>query len=277
MFVRKVFLVFWGLLLVSCAKNEASREVWLDDEQSGPIYLQVDGVAHADAGKLAIIQHGLASHLGHSVVQTAKKAFLDNGYVVITFDSRNSLGKSGGNIKDVRLASFERDLAEVVDWVSRQDFYSEPFALVGHSLGGASVLQYTAENPSRVGKLIPVTPVVSGQKWEAACLSEMHDFCENWKKNGFYRYQTEDIPYQVVETAKAYDALKLADKIKADVLLVTAEDDFVIPPRDVEDLYDALSFPKHLVTVPQSGHNFETEENQQDLYRSIAAFLQSAD
>lgn len=264
------------VLLTACAKESLPpKEAWIKDAREEPVYLRVDGLENAGNEKLAIIQHGLASNMEHPAVQTAKKAFLDNGYVVVTFDARYSLGKSGNDVSKVRLQTFEEDLKMVVDWAGKQKFYHEPFALAGHSLGGAAVLLYAAENPAKVGQLVPITPVVSGRRWEDSCMVNMTDFCKNWKKNGFYNYQTAVIPYAVVEEAKSYDALKLAGGIKADTLLVTAEDDNVIRPRDVEELYKALPGQKSFEIVPQSGHNFQTGQNRQDLYKAIAGFLQA--
>ena len=82
--------------------------------------------------------------------------------------------------------------------------------MAGHSLGGASVLQYSAENASVIDAVIPITPVVSGVTWENSCMFYMPDFCKDWKKKGFYDYQTVVLPYTVVEEAKNYDALRLA-------------------------------------------------------------------
>ena len=49
----------------------------------------------------------------------------------------------------------------------------------------------------------------------------------------------------------------------------------VIRPRDVEELYEALPGKKSFEIVPQSGHNFQTGQNRQDLYKAIAGFLQA--
>lgn len=273
--MKKILSAVFGavLFLAACAGSGQPREVWLQNAQSETIYLQIDGYETADSGKLAVIQHGLASSFAHPAVQAAKQAFLDNGYLVITFDSRYSLGKSDGSVIDVRLSTFEDDLKTVLAWAKKQDFYGEPFALAGHSLGGASVLQYAAQNPALVAKVVPITPVVSGKRWEAGCLAYMPDFCKNWKKNGFYNYQTEVIPYAVVEEAMSYDAVRAAKDIRAQTLLITVADDHVIVPQDVKDLYQALGADKSLGVVSAGGHNFKTEQSRQDLYHLIAEFL----
>ena len=271
--MKKIHVVLFLFILTACIGQEPSRENWLKNSANEIIYVQVEGYEHRRNKKIAFIQHGLASNLEHSAVQTAKKAFLDNGYLVIIFDSRYSMGKSDGEVINVRLATFKKDLETVINWAKKQNFYREPFILAGHSLGGASVLQYSAENASVIDAVIPITPVVSGVTWENSCMFYMPDFCKDWKKKGFYNYQPVVLPYTVVEEAKNYDALRLAKDIKARVLLITAEDDHIIAPQDVKALYQALETKKSLGIVSEGGHNFTTERSRQELYNSIAAFL----
>ena len=45
--------------------------------------------------------------------------------------------------------------------------------------------------------------------------------------------------------------------------------------RSIEELYKALPGQKSFEIVPQSGHNFQTGQNRQDLYKAIAGFLQA--
>ena len=270
--MKKICMLLMVLLLAGCMHRSPYTAFWIKNSRGEPLYLQVAGAENTGNRKLAIIQHGLASDMSHPAVQAVKKAFLARGYVVITFDSRYSLGKSGGGVLRARLSTFEEDLRTVVNWAKGQSFYHEPFALAGHSLGGASVLVYAAGHPEQAGILIPITPVVSGQRWEDFCLSRL-SFCRDWKKDGFYVYDGEQISYQVVETAKTYDALALSGRIKADVLLIAAEKDAVVKTEDVEDLYHALRTNKRLAVVPESGHNFESRQYQQRLYKDILDFL----
>ena len=271
--MKKLYISLFLLLLASCSENNRPQEIWIKNTDNESIYLQLSGNKDTDSPHLAIIQHGLASNMEHPAVQTAKQAFLDKGYLVITFDSRHSLGKSDGKVINVRLETFENDLETVINWAKKQKFYREPLTLAGHSLGGASVLQYAAGHPSGIDRIIPITPVVSGNRWEKSCMTNMTDFCQNWKQNGVYNYQTEIIPYAVVEDAKAYDALQLTNNIKARTLLITVKDDNIIAPHDVKELYDAFAAPKSFGSVSDGGHNFATEQSRRELYDLIIGFL----
>ena len=270
-----LFVVFWA---IACSKNEPVQDIFIKNAQNETLYVHIDGAENASHHRLALLQHGLASNMEHVAIQSAKKAFLDKGYVVVTFDSRYSLGKSDGEVENVRLSTFVEDLKTVVDWAKQQKFYAEPFALAGHSLGGASVISYAAEYPQQVSYLIPITPVISGDSWEKTCMKYMPDFCKHWKETGTYEYKTEEktsvIPYRLVEDTKSYNALMLAPKLQANTLLISAGEDIVIDKEDIRTLSENISSSHQNVTVATSGHNFEHEQNQTDLYQAIFDFIE---
>jgi len=55
-------------------------------------------------------------------------------------------------------------------------------------------------------------------------------------------------------------------------LLIAAKDDIIINPKDIEKLSNTIKKAKAVV-IPSSGHNFETNKNQADLYQAINTFL----
>lgn len=276
--MKKFYTVVILICMAACAHLNQNKEYWITNANNESIYVKVDGLYNTPNQKLVFIEHGLASNLNHQTVETAKKAFLNNGYTVITFDARYSLGNSGNEVKFVTLSTFKQDLETVIDWAKDKPFYSKPFALSGHSLGGASVIAYSAEHPSKVNMLIPITPVISGTLWENSCMKNLPDFCPTWKKNGSYEYtdtknhKTAVIPYKVVTGTKTYDATKLASKINAKTLLIAAQDDIIINPEDLKNLSHKIKDGQS-ATISASGHNFEERQNRQDLYQVINAFL----
>ena len=277
--MRKLYIAFFCIFVVSCANFSQPTEVWIKNSQNENIYIKIDGLQNASHHKLAFIQHGLASNMQHPAVQMAKQAFLDHNYVVITFDSRYSLGNSGNNVEKVSLSSFEEDLQTVIDWAKTQPFFSKPFALAGHSLGGASVIQYSAHHPDDIAVLIPITPVISGNLWEKSCFANLSDFCHQWQQNGTYEYTDENnhktalISYDIITKSKSFNAYQLAPIITAQTLLIAAENDIIINPADVKRLSRTFPKPSQAVVVPDSGHNFEKEQHQHELYSDITSYL----
>ncbi len=278
MIMRKICLLLI-FLLWSCSQPQTTKRTTLITPQNDPLFVMVEGLDNADNHKLAFIQHGLASNQQHQAVQAAKKAFLANGYVVVTFDSRHSLGKSSRDVENTRISTFAEDLNNVTAWAAKQNFYSEPFAVAGHSLGGASVWTYAVQNPQKVNILIGIAPVISGDLWELSCFKNMPEFCRKWKSDGAYTYQTPDgkdkalISYQTLEDAKSFSALDDAQSLKAQPFLIAADNDNVIPPQDIQKLYDRLPAPKYMAIITDSSHNFVSGKNQDDLTEAISSFL----
>lgn len=272
--MKKFYILILLIFTISCNISSYPANLWISNTQNEQLYVSIDGMNNISHHKLAILQHGLASNMNHVAIQTAKKAFLDNHYVVITFDSRHSLGKSDNEVEKVRLQTFYEDLQTVVNWAKTQKFYQEPFALAGHSLGGASVLMFAAQYPDKVSTLIPITPVISGDLWEKSCMKNMTDFCHEWKQNEFYQYtdlksrKTVNIPYAVITDSKNYNAQKIAPQIKAKTLLIGAQNDIITDEKDFPDLVNG-----NKLVINSSGHNFENIQNQNDLYQAITAFL----
>ena len=277
--MKKFYMIIFLGLVVACAPQKQSDEFWIKNKQNEQLYVRVDYPYHTPNQKLVFIEHGLASNLNHQVVETLKKAFLDNHYTVITFDTRYALGLSGNNVKFARLSTYEEDLETIISWAKTQPFYHEPFALSGHSLGGAAVFQYSARNPDIVDILVPVTPVISGDLWEASCMKNMTDFCKTWQQKGFFEYtdsknhKTAVIPYQIVSDTKSYNAYNIASKINARTLLIAAENDHVIAPLDLKKLSQAIKTNGNEITVKSSSHNFEKLQSRLDLYRTVSQFI----
>jgi lysophospholipase len=113
--------------------------------------------AHGEARLALVMVHGYSAHCG--LYRHVGNALASSGISVTQFDCRGH-GRSGGlrgHIVD--FDDYVEDLAMVADWARQQDA-GKPWALLGHSLGGAvalaSVLNQTrAEKP---GRLVLVAP-----------------------------------------------------------------------------------------------------------------------
>src|SRR3989344_7367385 len=117
---------------------------------------------------LAFVMHGLGGFKEQKHIQTFADAFREKGFIVIRFDTTNTLGESDGAYEDATVTNYYEDLEDVIGWASGQRWYQEPFYLAGHSLGGLSVALYAEKYPEKVKGLIPISTVVSGKLSEDA-------------------------------------------------------------------------------------------------------------
>jgi len=98
--------------------------------------------AQADVRLSVIFVHGFSAHC--ALYRHVGRALSAKGVAVTTFDGRGH-GRSGGQRGHVQeFADYLDDLAMIVEWARSQN-PDLPWALVGHSLGGAIVASYTLD------------------------------------------------------------------------------------------------------------------------------------
>jgi pimeloyl-ACP methyl ester carboxylesterase len=207
---------------------------------------------------LAFVLHGLSGNKEQPHIQTMAKAFKEEGYTVVSFDTTNSFGESDGELEDVTITSSYEDLEDVIEWAKNQIWYKEPFALAGHSLGSICILLYTEKFPEKVKALAPISTVVSGKlSWETKDSGNL----DKWKEEGIriwkgHSGKEKRLKWSHMEDRLKYDVLPDIDKIKVPVLLIVGEHDTSTPVEHQQLLYDKLDCEKEIHIIKGAEHTF---------------------
>ncbi|MBU0471688.1 MAG: lysophospholipase [Nanoarchaeota archaeon] len=125
---------------------------------------------------LAFVMHGLGGYKEQPHIRSFIESFLEENFNVISFDTTNTFGESDGLYEDATVTNYYEDLEVVIEWSKKQEFYSEPFFLAGHSLGGICITLYAQKKPNKIKGLAPISTVVSGK------LSLKTPKSSEWKK-----------------------------------------------------------------------------------------------
>jgi lysophospholipase len=98
--------------------------------------------AKGEIRRSLIMVHGFSAHCG--LYRHVGAAFASAGIAVTQFDCRGHGRSSGrrGHVDD--FDEYLNDLAMIVDWARQQDA-KKPWALLGHSMGGAIALAYVLD------------------------------------------------------------------------------------------------------------------------------------
>jgi len=210
---------------------------------------------------LAFVMHGLGGFKEAPHIETFAKAFVENGYAAVRFDTTNSIGESEGKYEDATITNYYEDLEDVITWAKSQKWYQEPFCLAGHSLGGVSVALYAERHPEKVKAVAPISTVVSGK-----LSTETHEYrgtIEEWKKTGWHVRESRSkpgmilkLPWSHMEDRLKYDLLPEAHKLTMPVLLIVGEKDDGTPPEHQKTLFDKLSNMKELHIIKGAPHTF---------------------
>lgn len=216
--------------------------------------------------------HGQSGFKEQPHVRTFIDAFLEKGFTVVSFDVANTIGESEGNASDATITSYYEDLVDVVKWSESQEWYEEPFALAGHSLGGICSALYAENHPSKVKALAPISTVVSGKlSYEAHPKEELKE----WKRTGWQIKHSKSkpgvtirLPWSNMEDRLKYDLLKKAGQLTMPVLLIVGEKDDGTPPKHQKLLFDAIPGNKELHVIRDAPHTFR-EKAQLDEIKYI--------
>lgn len=203
-------------------------------------------------GPPIVLVHGLSA-TRRNVVQGSRH-LVRRGYRLISYDARGHGASSPApDPSAYEYSDLVGDLEAVID-----HFELDGPALVGSSMGAATVLTYTLEHPERVPALVQVTPaytgeggtaeVVDGDTWEelAAALesggveafvdaAQPEDLPEKWRKvaeeTTRQRMERHEHPeavaaaLRVVPYSAAFDGLDKLESLEVPTLIVASRDE----------------------------------------------------
>ena len=232
-----------------------------------------------DSRGLAFIMHGLGGFKEQPHIRAFAEAFLSQKYSVVTFDTANTLGESEGTIEEASITSYYQDLEDIIAWAREQEWYREPFILVGHSLGGICVGLYAANFPRRVKALAPISTVVSGQLSRDNMPKEELD---NWEKSGWLVKESNSkpgffrrIPWSEMKDRLQYDLLSRANQLTMPTLLIVGEKDHTTPLAHQELLFTELPGKKELHVIKDGEHTFRQKEQLQEIKKIINKWIET--
>jgi len=230
-------------------------------------------------GKLAFVMHGLGGNKDQGHIRAMAEAFLETGYTVVTFDTTNTFGESGGSYEDATITSYYADLQDVMNWASKQSWYVEPFIICGHSLGGISTALFAEKYPERIKALAPISTVVSGKiSLEAHKLLSNLENLEEWKRDGVRVTKSHDgtkvkrLKWSHMEDRLKYDLIPGVNRLTMPVLMIVGEKDDPTPLVHQRILYDKLPGKKEIHVIKGALHSFYELQEQAELKRIVKAW-----
>lgn len=238
-------------------------------------------VEKADTQKgLAFVMHGLSGNKDQPHIETFARAFKDNDFTVIRFDTTNTFGESDGTFEDATTTNYYEDLEDVIAWAETQDFYEEPFFLAGHSLGGISTIMYAERYPEKVEALAPISSVISGN---LSIQTKMYskEVLEEWKRTGWLIKPSgarsgivKKIKWAEMEDRLTHDVIPQASKLTMPVLLIVGSEDENTPLEHQEIFYNALpGHNKELHVIEGAAHTFRDEAHLSETYKLFDVWI----
>lgn len=207
--------------------------------------------------KCAFLEHGLGARKEYPHMKVLEEYFANNGYNVVNIDATNSLNESGQTKDGITFKGHYEDLEDVIEWAKTQDFYKEPFALAGQSLGAASCLRYAGEFPNKVNTLIiAACPFIDGYN-----LVYADPMMKEIEKNGFYDKvskstgRTLHITKAFNEDLKRQDLTPYIVDVVAHTFIIQGMLDSEFIKENSQKIWDMLNCKKELTSLPGVPHD----------------------
>ena len=225
--------------------------------------------AKEESYKLVIIQHGYSGSMDEIHIKVMMNTYLDNGYSVLMLDCTNSFNDADGTLEENTIQSHAEDLEDAIDWAADQEWYREPFALAGHSLGGLSIMAYASKNSDKITSLFPAAMVVNGRLLEQCLIENDPKYHKELTTNGkipmdcsYKENVTGFRTYKWYTTMYGWDATQYAQHITAPTLLVVGDEDLGTPPKDQQKVFDVLNAPKKMEIIKGADHCYVGKEKE---------------
>jgi len=203
---------------------------------------------------LAFVMHGLSGFKEQPQIEIFAKAFRDNNYTVVRFDTTNTFGESDGKYEDATVTNYYEDLEDVIAWSKSQSWYEKPFCLAGHSLGGFCVAYYAVNHNEEVKAVAPISPFISG---ELSLIAYGNEEIDDWQKTGWKIFKSKSTPglikklkWSHMEDRLKYNLLLDANKLIMPVLIIDGEfyeNDTPIPVENQRLLFNKVSGKKSCI------------------------------
>ena len=190
------------------------------------------------------------------------------GIAVLRFDF-TGLGESEGDFTDTNFSSNVEDLIDAAGFL--RDHYDAPSILVGHSLGGAAVIQAAAQLPeilavATVGA--PAEPVhvaehLVGQKNEIKTAGEAMVTLAG---------RSFRIKKQFLDDLEASSMERFIRELKRPLLIFHSPTDEIVGIENAGRIYQTAKHPKNFISLDQADHLLANEEDSRYVGSMIAAW-----
>ncbi|AKP68375.1 hypothetical protein ABM34_02295 [Companilactobacillus ginsenosidimutans] len=227
-----------------------------------------------------VIAHGLAEHSGR--YETLANFFLAHHMNVYRYDQRGH-GKSEGKRGDLTNTDELPDDCKIVIDIAKEQFPDLPTFLLGHSMGGHTVLKVATKYPGCVDGIIATDPlsIEFGQKIEGSPESYVPNnlgdgVCSDPRVTAKYDndpLNLKKFTVRLMSTLQdsATELKNDLNKITDPILLLQGADDGIIPAADTMSVYQQIpAKDKELHVYPFLMHEILNEPSKKwEIYEEI--------
>ncbi len=247
-----------------------NRNFTFNNIQNHELSAQIEWPANQQPHTYAIFVHCFTCGKSLNAARNISKALAGRGFAVLSFDF-TGLGKSEGDFADTNFSANVSDLVAAADFLKRE--FESPSLLVGHSLGGAAVIQAA----SQIDSVKAVATIGAPADVEHV----KHIFSEQLtelKYQGVAQVNIGGRPFtlkqQFVDDLERHVITKTLADLNKSILVLHSPQDETVSIDNAALLYQSAKHPKSFVSLDGADHLLTDKNDSHYAGEVIATWAQ---
>ena len=196
------------------------------------------------------------------------RALTERGFAVFRFDF-TGLGESEGEFEDTNFSSNVEDLVTAAEFMATN--YGGPQILIGHSLGGAAVLQAAAKIPSSAAVITIAAPADPGHV--AGALGESKEIIKRrGEANVNLAGRTFKIKKQFLDDLASVRMQQTIKNLGRALLIFHSPVDHVVGIENAGKIFQNARHPKSFISLDKADHLLANPEDSRYVGAVIATW-----
>ena len=243
-----------------------SRKLRFPGSQSHELAARLDLPDSGSPKAYALFAHCFTCSKNLKAVVNIDRALTERGIAVLRFDF-TGLGESEGDFADTNFSSNVDDLVAAADYMGRD--YDAPLILIGHSLGGAAVLQ-------AAGRISDSRAVVTiGAPFDPEHIAQMFDaHRETIESDGVAEVslagRTFRIKKQFLDDLLQGGIDKSIRSLRRALLVFHSPQDKTVSVDNAAQIFQTAMHPKSFVSLDKADHLLSDEADSRYVGAVIA-------
>ena len=213
---------------------------------SARLDLPIDQKPHA----YAIFAHCFTCNKNLSAVKNITRELTSNGFGVLRFDF-TGLGESEGDFENTNFSGNVEDLVAAADYLKEN--YQAPTLLVGHSLGGATVI-FAAADIDSVKAVATIGAPSNPDHVQHLFKSDLEEIEASGKAVVNLSGRDFTIKKQFLDDLETKSLPETAKNLRKALLVMHSPQDDTVGIKNAEEIYVSAHHPKSFVSLDGADH-----------------------
>ncbi|MDN5214540.1 bifunctional alpha/beta hydrolase/OsmC family protein [Fulvivirgaceae bacterium BMA12] len=234
------------------------------DQLSAKLELPLDQQPKA----FALFAHCFTCNKNLLAVTNISRALTDNGIAVLRFDF-TGLGESEGEFSDTNFSTNVEDLVQGANYLA--EHYQAPQIIIGHSLGGAAVLQAAAKL-SFVKAVVTIGAPSNPPHVQHLLKNSLEEIRESGEAIVNLAGRSFTIKKQFLEDLDGRNMQDIIKNLNKALLVLHSPQDNTVSINNAAEIYQAARHPKSFISLDGADHLLTNKQDSIYVGQLIASW-----